>query len=161
MLFSKKISTFAPLKRRETRDEFGRMAEWSNAAVLKTVDLHGSGGSNPSSSANRFPIGSLFFLCGRRGIRTPGPARPTNLFLVYSVNTLTTVRYGTGPKCSYHHFISLGGPPGPRSRSSPHSLQYDCTCVSTCVNWGYSFLYTQVRIISSNRQQYCQSFIIN
>ncbi|MFM2386930.1 MAG: hypothetical protein RL660_1687 [Bacteroidota bacterium] len=29
----------------------GRMAEWSNAAVLKTVDLHGSGGSNPSSSA--------------------------------------------------------------------------------------------------------------
>ncbi len=28
------------------------MAEWSNAAVLKTVDLHGSGGSNPSLSAN-------------------------------------------------------------------------------------------------------------
>ncbi len=27
------------------------MAEWSNAAVLKTVDLHGSGGSNPSLSA--------------------------------------------------------------------------------------------------------------
>ena len=44
-----------------SRGEFGRMAEWSNAAVLKTVDLHGSGGSNPSSSANRFPIGSLFF----------------------------------------------------------------------------------------------------
>ena len=77
------------------------MAEWSNAAVLKTVDLHGSGGSNPSSSANRFPIGSLFFLCGRRGIRTPGPARPTNLFLVYSVNTLTTVRFGTGPQCKW------------------------------------------------------------
>ena len=30
---------------------FGEMAEWSNAAVLKTVDLHGSGGSNPSLSA--------------------------------------------------------------------------------------------------------------
>ena len=29
------------------------MAEWSNAAVLKTVDLHGSGGSNPSLSAER------------------------------------------------------------------------------------------------------------
>ena len=29
------------------------MAEWSNAAVLKTVDLHGSGGSNPSLSARR------------------------------------------------------------------------------------------------------------
>ena len=51
MLFPKKISTFAPLKRREIRVGFGRMAEWSNAAVLKTVDLHGSGGSNPSSSA--------------------------------------------------------------------------------------------------------------
>ena len=29
------------------------MAEWSNAAVLKTVDLHGSGGSNPSLSAKK------------------------------------------------------------------------------------------------------------
>ena len=40
---SKKGSTFAP----------GKMAEWSNAAVLKTVDLHGSGGSNPSLSAKK------------------------------------------------------------------------------------------------------------
>ena len=30
------------------------MAEWSNAAVLKTVDLHGSGGSNPSLSAQKW-----------------------------------------------------------------------------------------------------------
>ena len=30
----------------------GEMAEWSIAAVLKTVDLRGSGGSNPSLSAN-------------------------------------------------------------------------------------------------------------
>ena len=63
------------------------MAEWSNAAVLKTVDLHGSGGSNPSSSAR---IGSFlrsdFFL---HIVYTPGPARPTDLFLVYSVNTLS------------------------------------------------------------------------
>ena len=29
------------------------MAEWSIAAVLKTVDLNGSGGSNPSLSANK------------------------------------------------------------------------------------------------------------
>ena len=29
----------------------GGMAEWSNAAVLKTVEGHTSGGSNPSSSA--------------------------------------------------------------------------------------------------------------
>ena len=31
------------------------MAEWSNAAVLKTVDLNGSGGSNPSLSATERP----------------------------------------------------------------------------------------------------------
>ncbi len=30
---------------------FGEVAEWSIAAVLKTVDLRGSGGSNPSLSA--------------------------------------------------------------------------------------------------------------
>ena len=29
----------------------GKLAEWSIAAVLKTVDLRGSGGSNPSLSA--------------------------------------------------------------------------------------------------------------
>jgi hypothetical protein len=40
----KKISYFC-------RHLKGEMAEWSNAAVLKTVDLHGSGGSNPSLSA--------------------------------------------------------------------------------------------------------------
>ena len=73
MLFPKKISTFAPLKRREIRVGFGRMAEWSNAAVLKTVDLHGSGGSNPSSSANRFPIGSLFFYAEEEGFEPPDP----------------------------------------------------------------------------------------
>ena len=30
---------------------FGEMAEWSNAAVLKTVVPQGTGGSNPSFSA--------------------------------------------------------------------------------------------------------------
>ncbi len=29
------------------------MAEWSNAAVLKTVEVKASGGSNPSPSAIR------------------------------------------------------------------------------------------------------------
>lgn len=37
----------------EIEFDFGEMAEWSNAAVLKTVDLNGSGGSNPSLSAKR------------------------------------------------------------------------------------------------------------
>ena len=40
---SKKLSIFAAA--------LGGMAEWSNAAVLKTVEGHTSGGSNPSSSA--------------------------------------------------------------------------------------------------------------
>ena len=31
----------------------GEMAEWSNAAVLKTVDCYRSGGSNPSFSARQ------------------------------------------------------------------------------------------------------------
>ncbi len=35
----------------------GEMAEWSIAAVLKTVELRGSGGSNPSLSAK--PKGKL------------------------------------------------------------------------------------------------------
>ena len=33
----------------------GEMAEWSNAAVLKTVEGHTSGGSNPSFSAKEKP----------------------------------------------------------------------------------------------------------
>jgi hypothetical protein len=33
----------------------GEMAEWSNAAVLKTVDCNRSGGSNPSFSAKGNP----------------------------------------------------------------------------------------------------------
>lgn len=37
------ITNFAP----------GELAEWSNAAVLKTVVPRGTGGSNPSLSAGR------------------------------------------------------------------------------------------------------------
>ena len=44
------------------------MAEWSNAAVLKTVDLHGSGGSNPSLSATKSSdFTALFFVAEREG----------------------------------------------------------------------------------------------
>ena len=42
-LDTKKVSIFATA--------IGEMAEWSNAAVLKTVEGHTSGGSNPSFSA--------------------------------------------------------------------------------------------------------------
>ena len=68
MLNPKKISTFAPLKRREIRDGFGRMAEWSNAAVLKTVDLHGSGGSNPSSSAKKGSLNAALYFIPQEGL---------------------------------------------------------------------------------------------
>ena len=44
--YSPKSITFAP----EFKNS-GEMAEWSIAAVLKTVELKGSGGSNPSLSA--------------------------------------------------------------------------------------------------------------
>ena len=53
------MCTFAP----------GEMAEWSIAAVLKTVDPQGSGGSNPSLSANKKPTGRWFFCF--RGDRKP------------------------------------------------------------------------------------------
>ena len=43
----------------EIKFDFGEMAEWSNAAVLKTVDLNGSGGSNPSLSANKLKLSAL------------------------------------------------------------------------------------------------------
>ncbi len=40
----------------------GEMAEWSIAAVLKTVEGNTSGGSNPSLSANgKATFGLLFF----------------------------------------------------------------------------------------------------
>ena len=39
-----------------TFKHYGEMAERSIAAVLKTVDLRGSGGSNPSLSAEKKEI---------------------------------------------------------------------------------------------------------
>ena len=51
-----KIKTSCELEKRNFRYIFalGKMAEWSIAAVLKTVELRGSGGSNPSLSATNF-----------------------------------------------------------------------------------------------------------
>ena len=60
----------------------GELAEWSNAAVLKTVDLNGSGGSNPSLSANeqkkwrQVYLNAIFFAQAGRDVgaqrRNPG-----------------------------------------------------------------------------------------
>ena len=41
------------LKKKPILLSFGEVAEWSIAAVLKTVVLRGTGGSNPSLSANK------------------------------------------------------------------------------------------------------------
>ncbi len=62
---SKKSRTFAALLKKSTsKRSFGEMAEWSIAAVLKTVVLRGTGGSNPSLSAKRCKSNDfhLFFL---------------------------------------------------------------------------------------------------
>ena len=53
------------------------MAEWSIAAVLKTVELRGSGGSNPSLSAKKEEgtrDGSFFSFFGE----DTGPSQPTD-----------------------------------------------------------------------------------
>ena len=49
---STKVTTFALVKTKYVLD-IGEMAEWSIAAVLKTVEGHTSGGSNPSLSAQK------------------------------------------------------------------------------------------------------------
>ncbi len=50
--------------RRPVVVESGEVAEWSKAAVLKTVDRRRSQGSNPCLSAkiNRPPLGAYLFL---------------------------------------------------------------------------------------------------
>ena len=51
----KNSRTFASLSKGSTSENrgFGEVAEWSIAAVLKTVVLRGTGGSNPSLSARK------------------------------------------------------------------------------------------------------------
>ena len=49
---------FVPLHSLHKGKHIGELAEWSNAAVLKTVDLNGSGGSNPSLSAKKWLTGN-------------------------------------------------------------------------------------------------------
>ena len=49
---------FVPLQSLTKGKYIGELAEWSNAAVLKTVDLNGSGGSNPSLSAQKWLTGN-------------------------------------------------------------------------------------------------------
>ena len=57
---STKVTTFALVKTKYVLD-IGEMAEWSIAAVLKTVEGHTSGGSNPSLSAKPADYFSGFY----------------------------------------------------------------------------------------------------
>ena len=77
------------------------MAEWSNAAVLKTVDLNGSGGSNPSLSANKLKLSALrwaFFVQGRREPRSckalRGKSPTTSHFLNFNRKRTCAVMSG-------------------------------------------------------------------
>jgi hypothetical protein len=45
------MSAAVRIQARSRQPVDGEVAEWSNAAVLKTVEPKGSGGSNPSLSA--------------------------------------------------------------------------------------------------------------
>ncbi len=49
--FSQILTIIAPLCSLNIEINRGRVAEWSKAAVLKTVDVYASVGSNPTSSA--------------------------------------------------------------------------------------------------------------
>ena len=51
---------------------YAEMVEWSIAAVLKTVEVRTSGGSNPSLRANEVPCGGTFFVGAERGIIEKG-----------------------------------------------------------------------------------------
>ena len=83
------------------RGGFGEVAEWSIAAVLKTVDLRGSGGSNPSLSAEmnrKMKIFRFFCVC----------TRPVQACLqTGGTNTKKGVLHA-------HRFISARAPPARR-----------------------------------------------
>ena len=85
---SKNSRTFASLLKTSTLEKrFGEMAEWSIAAVLKTVVLRGTGGSNPSLSARKRQIkySNLFegFLSAFFYIPTPLQKRKSKQMLIF------------------------------------------------------------------------------
>ncbi len=63
-----------PQNEKKSRILNGRVAEWPIASVLKTEVLHGTGGSNPSSSENNTPFG-VFFFAGKGEGENPGSPR--------------------------------------------------------------------------------------
>ena len=80
-LYLEIIIYLQPLLEISNNSETGELAEWSNAAVLKTVDCNRSGGSNPSFSAKGNPQRLLWVFCFPKNqicLRVP--------FLMHEVN---------------------------------------------------------------------------
>jgi hypothetical protein len=66
----------------------GELAEWSIAAVLKTVDCNRSGGSNPSLSAEKLEYISMTLLSLKRLIKALSITM--KLFCFQSISLLST-----------------------------------------------------------------------
>ena len=100
----------------------GEMAEWSNAAVLKTVEGHTSGGSNPSFSAyiprelNVF--GVLFFWWSVRWSASPFLA----LKDVTDPSDLTMLWIMQKPLDCFYRSIAISIMPGICPRGRPQLL---------------------------------------
>ena len=99
---------------------FGEVAEWSIAAVLKTVELRGSGGSNPSLSALNSLQGVDFqpcrlFLCPKsctKNAPTPFLRTSTGVFQIAHIShflshflVLPSIQYNTTIFISTRHSV--------------------------------------------------------
>ena len=88
----------------------GEMAEWSIAAVLKTVVLRGTGGSNPSLSAKKWVRKHSYplFLCLYPSIDSPSrklktPSRfevNVSTFLSIPLHLIASAEHFLHPACS-------------------------------------------------------------
>ena len=96
------------------------MAEWSIAAVLKTVDLQGSVGSNPSLSARKEmrALSSHFFLLfdecisflqPRDVLSNTLPAKTSNVFIAYlQPRNLLNRTFPVKTSTTFIAFLQLG-----------------------------------------------------
>lgn len=95
-----KGSIFAPCLREIST---GEVAEWSNAAVLKTVDCYRSGGSNPSLSALNAPFRGIFCLGNLCAKRTSEINRKSTVRRRSGALSLPHTK-GSRPKGAFPHF---------------------------------------------------------
>ena len=65
------------------------MAEWSIAAVLKTVELRGSWGSNPYLSANAFHKTVIFgFVIKEHNLYFSNPVSQLSVYNLFGLNVV-------------------------------------------------------------------------